>query len=556
MRENNTLHTYFGEDNLTLAWERVVRWKDRATKDYFGIKMFNHKLDENLKNLSNTIISGDYKPTRPQKFYVPKASKTQRTKSMLIIEDALVYQAIANVIAYRNFDKISDNNNFVFGSVLTEEVKEGTELLNSEEEKNLFFFKHYLGLYKKFADSVNKAILEDEVTHKFETDITGFFDSIPHYNLLNILGKKFNAEPEILDILSECLDCWSGTRESYTFGVGIPQGSQPSFFLANILLHDLDNLIKHDGYIYYRYMDDIRIYAFDEDDLINALVKIDKYLKGIGLSLNAKKTSIEKISSQKEKSIISFDFHYDDDASDNLKMKVSEDFQSLIEQDGQKGEFSNFQTITDKNEIEKFWKTTLKDAINDLKSLFKDNPIELKEEAEDRKILDIAYRFRSSIKGLKALKNDYKIAADLNEYWFFLLKKFPWRTNQFCWIFNEYKNNDDLKNKLLELIDDFDSYEWVRHHLYSTLAVSQKIIKKEWQILFRKLNREETDYYARLALYKLLLFHLSDEQQFSQIASKILEESNVHMKKELLFYSKAKQLKQFTIQELTESFGL
>ncbi len=556
---NDNFHKYFSENNLFLAWERVIRWTDRTSKDHFGIKMFGHQLDENISNLSKVLIAGNYKPTRPQKFYVPKSSKMQRTKSMLIIEDAIVFQAIANTIATSNFDKMKENNDFVFGSVLCDEVIQGIGVLNNKEN-NLFFFKHYLSLYKKFADSVNKAILEDKVTHKFETDITGFFDSIPHYNLLSILADKFNVEEDILNLLSDCLNCWSGTRESYTFGVGIPQGAQPSFFLANMLLHDLDNLIKGNGHIYYRYMDDIRIYAFSEEDLSSVLVEIDAYLKGLALSLNAKKTSIEKVvNDNTDKSIILFDLGYDDnELIENSDFEAMGDFILLAEQDGNEQKKPEFHTITEKKEIEDFWKKMLENATTDLKNLFTetDNEVILKDDKiDERTVLDIAYRYRKSIKGLKQVNEKFKPKTDFINYWIILLKKFPWKTDQFCWIFNEFKNNKLLKEQLLSIVDIFKSYEWIRHHIYMTVAMGQDITKKEWQDLFRKLKTEK-DYYARLALYKLLLFHIFDRQQFSQVVQEITKENNLYMKKELLYYAKMKQSKQFSTQELIKSFGL
>jgi hypothetical protein len=61
------------------------------------------------------------------------------------------------------------------------------------------------------------------MTYKLETDITGFFDCIPHSKLLQLLYKKFDIDPSILDLFSECLNTWSGTSESATQGVGIPQ---------------------------------------------------------------------------------------------------------------------------------------------------------------------------------------------------------------------------------------------------------------------------------------------------------------------------------------------
>ena len=160
---------------------------------------------------------------------------------------------------------------------------------------NYFFFKLWHNFYKKFTDSRINCVEKDGVKFKFETDITGFFDCIPHYNLLCKLSDSFGVEDEILDILSACLDLWSGTCDSATPGVGIPQGPVPSFLFANLILHDLDEQIITEGFKYYRYMDDICIYGYKEKKLVEALVLIDKYLKGNGLSINAKKTSIEMI---------------------------------------------------------------------------------------------------------------------------------------------------------------------------------------------------------------------------------------------------------------------
>ena len=296
---NTVLKEYFNNDNLKLAYYRVICWPDRLVKDRFGIHAFGANLDENLKVFSEKIISGNYNPQKGFKFYEPKSSGTQRTKTLLMIEDALVYQAIANKIAQKAYPQLAENENFVFGSVLIAEVELGTELLKAENP-NFFFFRFWKSLFGKFKESVIKAIEEDKATYKFETDITGFFDSIPHYNLLLTLSTEFTVEDEILDILSQCFNAWSGTKENNTPGVGIPQGPQPSFFFANLLLHPLDKQVINGAHKYYRYMDDIKIYGYSEEELLDILVQIDIYLKSHGLSINSKKTSIQKIDATSE----------------------------------------------------------------------------------------------------------------------------------------------------------------------------------------------------------------------------------------------------------------
>jgi hypothetical protein len=289
---------YFSPENLRLAWERMIRSNGRDVKDLFGIEIYGADLDKNLENLSIRIIGGAYRPQRPFKYYEPKASRTQRTKTVLNIEDALVYQAIADNIATENYSILTEYSSFVFGSVLHPEVEKGTALLR-EEGPDFYFFEYYIPLYNKFLNSINTEIGDTSIRFKLETDITGFFDCIPHSRLLLTL-HKFGAEPEILDLLGDCLNVWSGTRESVTAGVGIPQGAAASFFLANVFLNDLDKMISEQGYTYYRYMDDIRIYEETEEKLTEVLVLIDNFLKSRALSLNTKKTSIEEIGENRE----------------------------------------------------------------------------------------------------------------------------------------------------------------------------------------------------------------------------------------------------------------
>jgi hypothetical protein len=58
-----------------LPGKELFDGSDRTTKDHFGIKMFGYNLEKNSVELSELVISGSYKPSRPQKFYVPKSSK-------------------------------------------------------------------------------------------------------------------------------------------------------------------------------------------------------------------------------------------------------------------------------------------------------------------------------------------------------------------------------------------------------------------------------------------------------------------------------------------------
>ena len=78
-----TLLKYFNPEAIKLAFYRVQCWSDKTVKDQVGLRAFAVNLEANCNNLSQRIISGKYKPQRGFKFYVPKASYTNRTNHLL-----------------------------------------------------------------------------------------------------------------------------------------------------------------------------------------------------------------------------------------------------------------------------------------------------------------------------------------------------------------------------------------------------------------------------------------------------------------------------------------
>lgn len=575
-----TLHKYFNPENIKLAFYRVRCWPDKTVKDQVGIRAFGHNLENNCLNFSNKILSGNYHPNKGFKFYVPKASKTLRTKTLLLIEDALVYQAIANKISETNYDILKDHNSFVFGSVLSPDVVKGTRIFK-EDEPNYFFFKFWKNLYQNFKDSIIQSIEVDKVKFKFETDITGFFDSIPHYNLLTKLSEEFGVEDEILDILSECFNMWSGTKDSITPGVGIPQGAIPSFFFANLLLHQLDELIIRKGYRYYRYMDDINIYGYSEKELLDALLLIDKYAKGNGLSINSKKTSIVEIDAESDqrvkelKKIIFFSM-YDSDMDDGIlgtelltepndTPKLDKTASALSEQDDNfifRGISPVLETLTESDEILEFWHNSIKQVETELPELFinpKENfeTLSLKEEVDDLDFIRYSSQYGTSINALTELKVLVEPNQSLLKYWKYCYKKYFWRVNIFGYTLMHYKNNEELKHFLTDLYkDEFESYEWVRYYIILNISLCHNFSDQELRLTYFKLLREEESDLVKISLYRLLFKHSKNEQFSSTLRKELQKESNHYLKLMITDFNKNQNLSSLSIYEFTKSIGI
>lgn len=568
-----SLEIYFHPDNLKLAYYRIVCWPERLVKDRFGIHAFGAQLDKNVKSLSEKLISGKYSPQRGFKYYEPKSSGTQRTKTLLMIEDALVYQAIANVIAARNYDLLAEHDDFVFGSVLMPDTKQGLELIYQENPK-YFFFKFWKSLFVRFKDSVIKAIEQDKATHKFETDITGFFDSIPHYNLLLTLSTHFGVEDEILDLLSVCLNAWSGTKESCTPGVGIPQGPQPSYLLANLLLYPLDKQLISEAFKYYRYMDDIKIYGYSESELRNVLVHIDNYLKGHGLSINSKKTGITSIDAAKEdetvKELRRFEVIGNDYTGDEaiiselseggLESSIIKSLLGLSEQSPEEHDESDakkqIESITDPSKILAFWEKEIGDVEKELPSLFKNDSIELvdSEKTDDIDFIRLSAKYGTAVRSLSEYKQ-VKASDLLLPYWLFALKKFYWRASNYVLTLQHYKGNKQLKEELISIYLDDKNYECYRYHIITCLTYNFEYTDRELREFFKYLKSEKSEL-VRYAIYCMLIKHSDDQQLQSTLRVQLSREANNYLKLITLDYWKRDTHRLSTMNELVKQMGL
>src|SRR5690625_475989 len=539
-RTKEVYSKYFSKENLQLAWERMIRSNKSDVKDLFGIEIYSANLNDNLERLSNIIIHGNYKPSRPFKYYEPKPSKTHRTKTVLSIEDAIVYQAIADKIATENYERLAENNSFVFGNVLHREVQEGTNILNNPDAE-YYFFEYYIPLYNKFISSVNREIENPEIQYMLGTDITGFFDSIPHSKLLITL-HQFGMEPEVLDLLGECLNIYSGTKESITPGVGLPQGPAASFLFANIFLNELDYIISQNGYTYYRYMDDIRIYEESEGHLTEALVLIDNYLKRKALSLNTKKTSIEEIGDNRESKKMDLLSGYEEHGEYGVETtSLMEIFIKSDDQNSNSSQNKSYLIKTIKGaELIDFCKTEVYETEKYLLDKFKNigasdfRPRDITQEENLKKdIVHIAYRWRNANSILKN-KDVPILNKNLIPIWMFCLEHFFWKANHFCWNLNQYGASSKIQNGLEKLLPKFKSYEWVRFQILSNLSMNQKFTSSKLKALFRIVKNEESSL-VRLGYYMILVKHVHIENElYASLKMAIKDDKEPFIKNRLL----------------------
>ena len=160
-----------------------------------------------------------------------------------------------------------------------------------------FFFRSWKRSYRTY----NKAITDAFSTGRTwvaDFDLVSCYELIDHSLLRACLDGRVR-NPEVLNLLFDCLKYWTTNSSGLHLRHGLPQGPEASAFLAESILFRFDSL-KLKDVVYLRYIDDIRLMAKDEIPLRRALLKLDLNSKDAGLVPQAQKITIREVQSAQE----------------------------------------------------------------------------------------------------------------------------------------------------------------------------------------------------------------------------------------------------------------
>ncbi len=260
------MHSIYGqilvERKLMAAWQQVADNKGSGGIDGVTINTFKSNEEENIKDLLTKLKDKTYKPTPVKRVYIPKKNGKLRPLGIPTIEDRIVQQSIVNVI-------------------------------NPKFEQEIFHkwscgYRQGLG-----AQRVLQIILwniETGYNHIYDCDIKGFFDNIPHKNLMRVVSK-YIADGTVLEMIWKWLKAGYMKDNIYNeTTAGTPQGGVISPILANIYLNELDWELEKEGIRFVRYADDFLLFAKTEEDIKRAGEIAQKIINNLGLEVSMEKT--------------------------------------------------------------------------------------------------------------------------------------------------------------------------------------------------------------------------------------------------------------------------
>ena len=252
------------ERTLLAAFSQVAANKGAAGVDHVTVTMFEDHREENLRNLSEDLRTGRYRPQQIRRHYIPKpGSKEKRPLGIPTVRDRVVQTALLNVL-----EPIFEHD----------------------------FAEHSYGFRPRRGckDALRRVdeLLEEGYTYIVDADLKSYFDTIPHDRLLALVAQKV-SDGRVLSLIEGFLKqgVLDGLRE-WTPEEGSPQGGSISPLLSNIYLNPLDHLMAQQGFEMVRYADDFVIMCRSPEEAARALAVVQEWTAEAGLTLHPEKTKI------------------------------------------------------------------------------------------------------------------------------------------------------------------------------------------------------------------------------------------------------------------------
>ncbi len=226
-------------------------WTTNKKFDPFYVNKHKRQI---AHSIAKKIKDGTYTPNTPETMLIPKTSGGDRSVTIYEIPDAAVSRLIYQQLLKKNKHRFSS---FSYAY---------------RNDRNVHFA----------IQDISIELAQTSRVFVAEFDFSKFFDSIDHGYLFDQFGQNgfLISEQE-----NQVIRSFLGSS-----GVGIPQGTSISLFLANLVCWKLDKGLEQAGLQFARYADDTVIWSDDYQKISTAYDIINDFSKNAGVDINAKKS--------------------------------------------------------------------------------------------------------------------------------------------------------------------------------------------------------------------------------------------------------------------------
>jgi RNA-directed DNA polymerase len=255
-----------GRENMTSAYERVVRNKGAAGIDKMTVEEVKNYLRVNWAGIKEKLLEGTYKPQPVRGVEIPKPNGGKRLLGIPTVVDRIIQQALHQILN-PIFDPHFSPHSYGFraGRSAVQAVKQA---------------KEYQLQGKRWV---------------VDTDLAKFFDEVNHDILMSKIAYRVK-DKRILILIRRYLQAGimiDGVVQSREKGT--PQGGNLSPLLSNIMLDDLDKELERRGHSFCRYADDCNIYVKSRKAGERVMESITQYVEEkLKLRVNREKSAVAR----------------------------------------------------------------------------------------------------------------------------------------------------------------------------------------------------------------------------------------------------------------------
>jgi hypothetical protein len=277
----------FSVQRMERVWKRDIRTglRRQPLADLHDFLDVHRNLVPYLRALRNEVLTGQYKPQPPEISLLEKRDGIPRRLSLPSPGDAILLQAIVEVLEGAIAESQPHPNAYYAQS----------HSLPSVEDVDGTFAYPWWVLWPQFQQRIWQFV--STYDYVVVTDIANYFDCIPLRALRNRIAATGAFNETVLDFLFFLLDAFTW-RPFYMpqSGVGLPQiNFDAPRLLAHAYLFPVDKELDqrtHGDFV--RWMDDINCGVSDVKSARRLLRELEIVLNSLGIRLNTNKTRILK----------------------------------------------------------------------------------------------------------------------------------------------------------------------------------------------------------------------------------------------------------------------
>jgi RNA-directed DNA polymerase len=250
---------------LELAWAKVQSNAGSCGVDGITVGRFEKDSQSRLLAVNEHLKKGSYQPRPVKRVWIPKpGSAEQRPLGIPTVTDRVVQAALRMVIE---------------------------PIFEKEFAPQSYGFRPGRGC----KDALRRVdgLLKEGHLHVVDVDIKGYFDTIAHQRLMELVKERV-ADGRVLGLIEAFLK--QGVLEEVTglkeAKAGTPQGGVISPLLANVYLNPLDWKLVAKGREAVRYADDIVVLCRSAEEAAATLEELREWMAEAGLTLHPEKTRV------------------------------------------------------------------------------------------------------------------------------------------------------------------------------------------------------------------------------------------------------------------------